>query len=203
MNDKQLIFVGGLHRSGTSLLAKALAAHPDIAASPTPASSRTRGSSCSRSIPAMPSAAAQAGSASMRARILTEASPLATPANAERLWREWRAHWPSEGRWCLEKVAGQSDPGAFPAGPISRKPRSSSSCVILWRWRLPSASGVESASTLCSITGSIATVCFMAISLAFGATASSATRSSAPARSKRFGPCMTSCSLSRVLCRSR
>lgn len=37
-----------------------------------------------------------------RAR-LTEASPLATAANADRLRREWDPHWPPGGLWCLEK----------------------------------------------------------------------------------------------------
>ena len=103
MNDKQLIFVGGLHRSGTTLLAKALAAHPDIASFTNTGVVEDEGQYLQSVYPS-DAISGGAGRFGFDARAhLTEASPLATPANAERLWREWRAHWPSEGRWYLEK----------------------------------------------------------------------------------------------------
>ena len=103
MNDKKLIFVGGLHRSGTTLLARALAAHPDVAGFSNTGVVEDEGQYLQSVYPS-DAISGGAGRFGFDARAhLTETSPLATAANADRLWREWCAHWPSGGRWCLEK----------------------------------------------------------------------------------------------------
>jgi Sulfotransferase family len=103
MSDRRLVFVGGLHRSGTTLLARALTAHPKIAGFADTGVVEDEGQYLQSLYPsdAIAGGAGRFGFDS-RAR-LTEASPLATAANADRLRREWAPHWPPGGLWCLEK----------------------------------------------------------------------------------------------------
>jgi Sulfotransferase family len=103
MSDRRLVFVGGLHRSGSSLLARALAAHPEISGLSNTGVVEDEGQFLQSVYPS-DAISGGAGRFGFDARAhLTEASPLATPANAERLRREWQAYWPPKGRWCLEK----------------------------------------------------------------------------------------------------
>ena len=103
MSDRRLVFVGGLHRSGSSLLATALAAHPEISGLSNTGVVEDEGQFL-QSVYPNDAISGGAGRFGFDARAhLTEASPLATPANAERLRREWEAYWPPKGRWCLEK----------------------------------------------------------------------------------------------------
>ena len=103
MSDRRLVFVGGLHRSGSSLLARALATHPEISGLSNTGVVEDEGQFL-QSVYPNDAISGGAGRFGFDARAhLTEASPLATPANAERLRREWDAYWPPKGRWCLEK----------------------------------------------------------------------------------------------------
>jgi Sulfotransferase family len=103
MSDRRLVFVGGLHRSGSSLLARALAAHPEISGLSNTGVVEDEGQFL-QSVYPNDAISGGAGRFGFDARAhLTEASPLATPANAARLRREWETQWPPEGRWCLEK----------------------------------------------------------------------------------------------------
>jgi hypothetical protein len=104
MSDRRLVFVGGLHRSGSSLLARALAAHPEISGLSNTGVVEDEGQFLQSVYPS-DAISGGAGRFGFDARAhLTEASPLATPANAERLRREWEAYWPPKGLWCLEKT---------------------------------------------------------------------------------------------------
>ena len=104
MSDRRLVFVGGLHRSGTSLLARALAAHPEISGLSNTGVVEDEGQFLQSVYPS-DLIAGGAGRFGFDTRAhLTEASPLATTANADRLRREWGAYWPSKGLWCLEKT---------------------------------------------------------------------------------------------------
>jgi Sulfotransferase family len=103
MSERRLVFVGGLHRSGTTLLARALTAHPEIVGFSNTGVVEDEGQYLQSVYPS-DAISGGAGRFGFDARAhLTEASPLATAANADRLRRQWSAHWPAEGAWCLEK----------------------------------------------------------------------------------------------------
>jgi Sulfotransferase family len=103
MSERRFVFVGGLHRSGSSLLARALGAHPEISGFSNTGVVEDEGQFLQSVYPS-DAISGGAGRFGFDARAhLTETSPLATPANAERLRREWEAYWPTQARWFLEK----------------------------------------------------------------------------------------------------
>jgi hypothetical protein len=104
MSDQSnLIFVGGLHRSGTTPLARALAEHPEISGLTDTGMREDEGQHLQR---AYPKAKTYGGSGRFafddRAH-LTEHSPLATPETAEALRQAWDPYWDLSRRYLLEK----------------------------------------------------------------------------------------------------
>jgi hypothetical protein len=101
--DHRLIFVGGLHRSGTSMLARTVAEHPAVSAFTESGVPEDEGQHLQTVYP-KPSAAQQAGRfAFVPGAHLTESSPLVTEANRRRLFAEWAGHWDMERPQLLEK----------------------------------------------------------------------------------------------------
>jgi len=88
-----LVFVGGLHRSGTTLVASCIAAHPDASGFAGTGVPKDEGQHLQDVLPTARAHGGPGRFASDPAAHLTEESPLATAANAERLFAEWAPYW--------------------------------------------------------------------------------------------------------------
>ncbi len=101
--EPQLLFVGGLHRSGTTPLARMLAEHPEISGLTGTGVREDEGQHLQS---VYPKAKVYGGSGRFafdpRAH-LTEGSPLATPASAAALRAAWDPYWDTRRRYLLEK----------------------------------------------------------------------------------------------------
>ncbi len=90
---QRLVFVCGLHRSGTSLVQRCLASHPDVSGFENTGVPEDEGQHLQTVYPP----AHRYGGAGLFAfrpeARLTESSPLVTPENRDRLLREWGPHW--------------------------------------------------------------------------------------------------------------
>lgn len=99
--DHTLTFVGGLHRSGTTLLARCLAAHPAASGFADTGVTEDEGQHLQSVYPVRLGGPGRFGF-SPQAHI-TESSPLVTDANRERLWAEWSPHWDLDSPVLIEK----------------------------------------------------------------------------------------------------
>jgi hypothetical protein len=106
VTEHQLVFVGGLHRSGTTLLARAIARRRDVSGFANTGASADEGQHLQSVYPPV----AEFGGAGRfgfddRSH-LTQASPLVTDANRERLLAEWSRYWNLEKQVLIEKSPG-------------------------------------------------------------------------------------------------
>jgi hypothetical protein len=93
MADHRYVFVAGLHRSGTTLLTRALGNHPDVSSFAATGYPEDEGQFLQRVYP-IGKIYGGPGRFGFDPRAhLTERSPLATDANRTRLRSEWEAHW--------------------------------------------------------------------------------------------------------------
>lgn len=101
--SRKLVFVGGLHRGGTTPLARALASHPDASGFANTGVPEDEGQHLQS---VYPRARALGGPGVFgfdpRAR-MTEESPEATPESAARLLRAWAPHWDATRAALIEK----------------------------------------------------------------------------------------------------
>jgi hypothetical protein len=103
LGGHRLVFVGGLHRSGTTPFARVLASHPDIAGfSGTPAM-EDEGQHLQDVYPVARANGGPGRFALAPAAHLTEASPLVTEGNRRRLIAAWSPHWDLERPVLVEK----------------------------------------------------------------------------------------------------
>lgn len=99
----KLVFVGGLHRSGTTPLARVLAEHPQVSGFSGTSATEDEGQHLQDVYPAA-RAYGGAGRFALNPRShLTEASPLATAANAARLFAQWEPYWDTSREVLVEK----------------------------------------------------------------------------------------------------
>jgi len=102
---RKFIFVAGLHRCGTTLLANMLAAHPDISGFSSTGEKMDEGQYLQS---VYPSAGMRGGDAVGRLGFdpfayLTEKSPLASDENADRLFSDWARYWDLSKPALIEK----------------------------------------------------------------------------------------------------
>ena len=100
---KKFVFVFGLHRSGTSLVFKALKAHPEISGFDGTGVPEDEGQHLQTVVPTAKSLGGPGMSAFHPDAPMREDHPLATEVNARRLLAEWEHHWDLRRPVLIEK----------------------------------------------------------------------------------------------------
>jgi Sulfotransferase family len=101
--DRTLVFIGGLHRSGTTLVARHLAAHPDASGFADTGANEDEGQYLQSVYPAEGEYGGPGRFGFVSDAHMTETSPLVTEGNRARLWAEWGRHWHCERAVLIEK----------------------------------------------------------------------------------------------------
>lgn len=103
LGSRGLVFICGLHRSGTSLLARVLAAHPQISGFSATGAPEDEGQHLQSVYPPALTFGGPGRFGFDRRSFMDERHPLCTAANASRLLAQWRAHWDASRPVWLEK----------------------------------------------------------------------------------------------------
>ena len=121
--SQRLLFVGGLHRSGTTPLARALAAHPEISGLRDTGVREDEGQHLQGVYPKAKVYGGSGRFANDPRAHLTEESQLVSSDNAAALRRAWDPYWDLERRYLLEKsppnlIMGRFLQALFPDAPM-------------------------------------------------------------------------------------
>lgn len=92
-DEHRLVFIGGLHRSGTTLLARCLGEHPLVSGFEATGVPADEGQHLQSVYPTARAHGGPGRFAFDEAAHLTESSPLVGPENARRLEEAWAPHW--------------------------------------------------------------------------------------------------------------
>lgn len=103
MTDKQYVFIGGLHRSGTSLLHSILKHHPDISGFHDTGVPEDEGQHLQTVFPPAKAFGGPGKFVFHPDAYLDETSPLITDENRECLLKEWSTHWDTRKPVLIEK----------------------------------------------------------------------------------------------------
>ena len=103
MEGHSLVFLAGLHRSGTTLLARLLAAHPEISGFSGTGVPADEGQHLQSVYPLAATYGGPGRFGFAPESHLTEASPLVSPENARTIYEEWSHHWDLGRPVLLEK----------------------------------------------------------------------------------------------------
>ena len=101
--EHRFVFLAGLHRSGTTLLARLLAAHPEISGFSGTGVSADEGQHLQSVYPAAKEYGGPGRFGFAPESHVTETSPLVSEENARKLFGEWSAHWDLSRPLLLEK----------------------------------------------------------------------------------------------------
>lgn len=114
LTDAQhLVFVGGLHRSGTTLLARLLASHPDATGLADTGVPEDEGQHLQAVYPAAERLGGSGRFALSSAAYMTESAPQATRESTQQLWDAWRPYWDSDRSFLIEKSPPNLMKGRF------------------------------------------------------------------------------------------
>jgi hypothetical protein len=103
VEEHDFVFLAGLHRSGTTLLARLLAAHPEISGFSDTGVPADEGQHLQSVYPAAKVYGGPGRFGFAPESHLTEASPLASEKNGRKLFDEWSPHWDRSHPLLLEK----------------------------------------------------------------------------------------------------
>lgn len=103
MEEHQLVFLGGLHRSGTTLLARLLAAHPSVSGFSGTGAPADEGQHLQSVYPPAKVYGGPGRFGFAPKAHLTEDSPLASEESARRLFADWSRYWDLGKPVLLEK----------------------------------------------------------------------------------------------------
>lgn len=106
LDGSRLVFVGGLHRSGTTPLARVLSAHPEISGLSGTGVSEDEGQHLQDVYPRIRAYGGMGRFANHPAAHLNAESPLVCQRNADRLIAAWSPYWDMSRRLLLEKSPG-------------------------------------------------------------------------------------------------
>lgn len=101
--DHRMLFIGGLHRSGTSLLHESLRTSPDVSGFAGTGAYEDEGQHLQSVIPTGRQHGGPGRFAFNPEAHLTETSPLATPECARQLVGQWAPYWDAASPWWIEK----------------------------------------------------------------------------------------------------
>jgi hypothetical protein len=103
IDEHRILFVGGLHRSGTTPVARWIAQHPDVSAFGETGVAEDEGQHLQDVYPPATAHGGPGRFAFDDGAHLTESSPLVSEESRRRVWSAWSPHWDLERPVLLEK----------------------------------------------------------------------------------------------------